>query len=99
MTSNRQLTPRRPTNVAYHFGALTPGARGFGGASAPTLVSSDSRAVRRSCSSKHVFHRRFTVDAAFASSNYRIRVTNDHQCMHIRGFDLYGTILPPWRID
>ena len=45
------------------------------------------------------YHRRFTVDAAFASSNYRIRVTNDHQCMHIRGFDLYGTILPPWRID
>ena len=39
------------------------------------------------------YHRRFTVDAAFASSNYRIRVTNDHQCMHIRGFDLYGKIL------
>ena len=48
MTSNRQLTPRRPTNVAYPFRALTPGPRGFGGASAPTLVSSDARAVRRS---------------------------------------------------
>ena len=45
------------------------------------------------------YHRRFTVDAAFASSNYRIRVTNDHQCMHIRGLELFGTILPPWRID
>ena len=58
-----------------------------------------SRGVCRSCSSKHVFHRRFTVDAAFASSNYRIRVTNDHQCMHIRGLEVFGTILPPWRID
>ena len=49
---------------------------------------------------KSVRHRVFTVDAAFASSNYRTRVTNDHhQCMHIRGFDLYGTILPPWHID
>jgi len=44
-------------------------------------------------------HRRFTVDAAFASSNFRIRTTNDLQCMHIRGFELFGTILPPWRID
>ena len=44
-------------------------------------------------------HRRFTVDAAFASSNFRIRTTNDLQCMHIRGLELYGTILPPWRID
>ena len=45
------------------------------------------------------YHRRFTVDTAFASSKFRIRVTNGHQCMHIRGLDLYGTILPPWRIE
>ena len=49
-------------------------------------------------------HRVFTVDAAFASSSYRIRVTNynpdtHHQCIHIRGLELFGTILPPWRID
>ena len=45
------------------------------------------------------YHRRFTVDTAFASSKFRIRVTNGHQCMHIRGLELFGTILPPWRID
>ena len=41
----------------------------------------------------------FPVNAAFASSNFRIRVTNEQQCMHIRGLELFGTILPPWRID
>ena len=48
------------------------------------------------------YHRRFPVDAAFASSNFRIRMTNNQpgdQCMHIRGLELFGTILPPWRID
>ena len=42
---------------------------------------------------------------SFGSSRFRIRLTEradetlDHQCMHIRGFDLFGAILPPWRID
>jgi len=47
-------------------------------------------------------HEVFTVDAAWASSQFRIRLTNgptDEQCMHIRGFELFGTVLPPWRID
>ena len=40
----------------------------------------------------------------FPSSRFRIRLTNvthglGHQCMHIRGFELFGAILPPWRID
>ncbi len=43
----------------------------------------------------------FAVDAAFASSRFRIRLTDGDvdQCMHIRGLELFGTILPPWRIE
>ncbi len=44
----------------------------------------------------------FPVDAAFASSRFRIRQTDPedfYQCMHIRGLEVFGTILPPWRID
>ena len=43
--------------------------------------------------------------ASFASNRFRIRLLEgDHhagegRCMHIRGLELYGTILPPWRID
>ena len=48
--------------------------------------------------------------AEFASTRFRIRLTEiependfeenwDDRCMHICGFELYGTILPPWRID
>lgn len=43
------------------------------------------------------------VAADFASTRFRIRlVENDDnrpRCMHIRGLELYGTILPPWRVD
>ena len=47
----------------------------------------------------------FPAGASFGSSRFRIRLTEradqtlEHQCMHIRGFDLFGAILPPWRID
>ena len=50
--------------------------------------------------------------ADFASTRFRIRLDqpeseseseedddHDHRCMHIRGLELYGTIMPPWRID
>ena len=36
------------------------------------------------------------------STRFRIRLAENggaHRCMHIRGLELYGTILPPWRID
>ena len=36
------------------------------------------------------------------STRFRIRLAeNDgaHRCMHIRGLELYGTIMPPWRVD
>ena len=45
------------------------------------------------------------LGASFGSSRFRIRLTErtdetlDHQCMHIRGFELFGAILPPWRMD
>ena len=41
----------------------------------------------------------------FASTRFRIRLLepalsmHPHRCMHIRGLELYGTIMPPWRID
>ena len=49
-------------------------------------------------------HTMFPVEPSFPSSRFRIRLTNvthglGHQCMHIRGFELFGAILPPWRID
>ena len=51
-------------------------------------------------SAKH-FRALFPVEPSFPSSRFRIRLTNgfEHQCMHIRGFELFGAILPPWRID
>ena len=46
-------------------------------------------------------HTLFPVEPSFPSSRFRIRLTNgnEHQCMHIRGFELFGAILPPWRIE
>ena len=47
-------------------------------------------------------HKLFQVHSPFASSRFRIRLahdSDDYQCMHIRGLELFGTILPPWRID
>ena len=44
----------------------------------------------------------FPVDCSFGASQFRIRLdypAGQCQCMHIRGFELYGKILPPWRID
>ena len=44
------------------------------------------------------------VEPSFPSSRFRIRLVQPTdvdliQCMHIRGFELFGAILPPWRID
>ena len=41
---------------------------------------------------------------AGASARFRIRLMplqsqRPFRCMHIRGLELYGTIMPPWRID
>jgi len=39
---------------------------------------------------------------AGASSRFRIRLAESNlteRCMHVRGLELYGTIMPPWRID
>ena len=51
-------------------------------------------------------HRRkvFLLFAAadFASNRFRIRLvesSEEERCMHIRGIELFGTILPPWRFD
>ena len=42
---------------------------------------------------------------AVASSRFRLRLTgewngeqSDLQCMHVRGLEVFGTILPPWRL-
>ena len=45
-------------------------------------------------------HTTFAVDAHFPSSRFRIRlVGNQEQCFHLRGFEIFGTVLPPWRLD
>ena len=44
----------------------------------------------------------FPADGSFGASQFRLRLTHDSdacQCMHIRGLELFGTILPPWRVD
>ena len=56
----------------------------------------------------------FPADGSFGASQFRLRLIRDErgpgdpddwsdftscQCMHIRGLELFGTILPPWRID
>ena len=36
------------------------------------------------------------------SARFRIRLVETdetYRCVHIRGLELYGTILPPWRLD
>ena len=40
--------------------------------------------------------------ASFASNRFRVRLLESDEegrCMHIRGLELFGTILPPWRLD
>ena len=40
--------------------------------------------------------------ADFASNRFRIRLLESDEegrCMHIHGLELFGTILPPWRLD
>ena len=49
-------------------------------------------------------HTLFQVGPSFPSSRFRIRltsfdITRDESCMHVRGFEVFGAILPPWRID
>ena len=41
------------------------------------------------------------VEAEFASTRFRIRLLEseeEHRCMHVRGLDLFGTVLPPWQV-
>ena len=46
-------------------------------------------------------------NAEFASTRFRIRLleprafngTGQRRCTHIRGLEVYGTILPPWSLD
>jgi hypothetical protein len=51
------------------------------------------------------------VEADFASTRFRIRLLEsegpsgpnwgphpDYRCMHIRGLDVFGTVLPPWQV-
>ena len=45
---------------------------------------------------------RFGAGGQFASNRFRIRLLESDEegrCMHIRGLELFGTILPPWRLD
>jgi hypothetical protein len=49
-------------------------------------------------------HALFQVGPSFPSARFRIRLTSfdiirDASCLHIRGFEVFGAILPPWRID
>ena len=51
------------------------------------------------------------VEADFASARFRIRLLEsegpsgpnwgphpDYRCMHVRGLELFGTVLPPWQV-
>jgi len=44
----------------------------------------------------------FLANATFASSRFRIRLADSDEtrrCMHLRGIDLFGEILPGWSLD
>jgi len=49
------------------------------------------------------------VEADFASTRFRIRLLEsepdpdhgwgpDYRCIHVRGLELFGTVLPPWQV-
>ena len=44
---------------------------------------------------------KYFYDMNFVSSRFRIKLLDStgQQCFHIRGFELFGTVLPPWRLD
>ena len=67
------------------------------------LYDADGVSPWRTQSGTWGFHTRFPVEPSFPSSSFRIRLGQptdvDPQCMHIRGFEIFGAILPPWRID
>jgi hypothetical protein len=49
-------------------------------------------------------HQIFEVYASIPSFRFRIGMQENtelpvQRCMHLRGFDLFGTVLPPWRLD
>ena len=49
-------------------------------------------------------HQIVEVHDAFPSSRFRICMQANSElpverCMHLRGFELFGTVLPPWRLD
>ena len=69
-----------------------------GGVSPWPLVGSEPRYGRDGP------HRIFEVHDAFPSSRFRICMQANSElpverCMHVRGFELFGTVLPPWRLD
>ena len=40
------------------------------------------------------------VDGSIASSRFRIRLGGEgDRCFHLRAFELFGKVLPPWRLD
>ena len=43
--------------------------------------------------------KRFHLDAPFEARRFRICSCAEIQCFHVRAFDLFGTVLPPWRLD
>ena len=41
------------------------------------------------------------VEADFASTRFRIRLLEseeEHRCIHVRGLEIFGTVLPPWQV-
>jgi hypothetical protein len=44
----------------------------------------------------------FATDVTFAASRFRIRLADSDlppRCMHVRGLELFGTLLPGWSLD
>ena len=90
---------------AFQFGVSNCGAERF---KDWTFEAFDGEVWRQLCKYKRpmsvgsCYFWRLGAAHRVASNRFRIRLAESNEpsrCMHIRGLELFGTILPPWRLD
>ena len=94
--------------TAFSFGIPSCGANQFNNWTFEAFDGENWRQLSKYYRSMSVGRRYFwRLGAAqrVASARFRIQLVERRlddgasRCMHIRGLELFGTILPPWRID
>ena len=90
---------------AFQFGVSNCGAERF---KDWTFEAFDGEVWRQLCKYKRpmsigsCYFWRLGATHRVASNRFRIRLAESNEpsrCMHIRCLELYGTIMPPWRLD